>query len=730
MIKSKIVLLSALVSCALISGCKEENKNNVSIEFMHSSVEQERQAVISKLIARFEKENPGITVKQVPVEEDAYNTKVITLSRSGSLPEVIETSHDYAKVMDKEQLIDRKAVATVISNVGEGAFYDGVLRIVRTEDGSAWTGVPVSAWIGGIWYRKDVLAKAGLEEPKNWQQLLDVAQKLNDPANKKYGIALPTAESVLTEQSFSQFALSNQANVFNAEGKITLDTPEMMQALTYYRNLAANTMPGSNDIMEVKDAFMNGTAPMAIYSTYILPAVIKEGDPKNVGFVVPTEKNSAVYGMLTSLTITAGQKTEETEAAEKFVTFMEQADNIADWVMMSPGAALPVNKAVVTTATWKDNDVIKALGELPNQLISELPNIQVFGAVGDKNFTRMGDVTGSGVVSSMVHNVTVGKADFLARCKRARKSWMSWSNSAKPRTGIRNEQAFSGRSDMPFALLLLAPSLLLLGGLVAWPMVSNIEISFLRLPLNPNIESTFVGVSNYVRILSDPGFWHSLWMTVWYTALVVAGSTVLGLAVAMFFNREFRLRKTARSLVILSYVTPSISLVFAWKYMFNNGYGIVNYLGVDLLHLYEQAPLWFDNPGSSFVLVVLFAIWRYFPYAFISFLAILQTIDKSLYEAAEMDGANAWQRFRIVTLPAIMPVLATVVTLRTIWMFYMFADVYLLTTKVDILGVYLYKTAFAFNDLGKAAAISVVLFIIIFAVILLTRKRVNLNGNK
>lgn len=139
MIKSKIVLLSALVSCALISGCKEENKNNVSIEFMHSSVEQERQAVISKLIARFEKENPGITVKQVPVEEDAYNTKVITLSRSGSLPEVIETSHDYAKVMDKEQLIDRQAVATVISNVGEGAFYDGVLRIVRTEDGSAWT---------------------------------------------------------------------------------------------------------------------------------------------------------------------------------------------------------------------------------------------------------------------------------------------------------------------------------------------------------------------------------------------------------------------------------------------------------------------------------------------------------------------------------------------------------------------------------------------------------------
>lgn len=284
-------------------------------------------------------------------------------------------------------------------------------------------------------------------------------------------------------------------------------------------------------------------------------------------------------------------------------------------------------------------------------------------------------------------------------------------------------------SDGRFALLLLAPSILLLGLLVAYPMLSNIQISFLQIPLNPRLDNRFVGLDNYLSILTDPGFYHSLWVTFWYTALVVAGSTGLGLGVALFFNREFRFRKTARSLVILSYVTPSISLVFAWKYMFNNGYGIVNVIGADVLHVFSDAPLWFDNPVSSFILVVLFAIWRYFPYAFISFLAILQTVDKSLYEAAGMDGANAWQKFRIVKLPAIMPVLVTVVTLRAIWMFYMFADVYLLTNKVNILGVYLYKTAFAFNDLGKAAAISMVLFALIFIVILLARKRVNLNGS-
>ncbi len=106
----------ALVVAALLSGCKEDKPQQVTIEFMHSSVEHERQAVIRGLIDRFQKENPTITVKQVPVEEDAFNTKMITLARSGALPEVIEVSHDYARVMDKESLIDHKAVKALIES--------------------------------------------------------------------------------------------------------------------------------------------------------------------------------------------------------------------------------------------------------------------------------------------------------------------------------------------------------------------------------------------------------------------------------------------------------------------------------------------------------------------------------------------------------------------------------------------------------------------------------------
>ncbi|MFD2924818.1 carbohydrate ABC transporter permease [Halobacillus naozhouensis] len=284
-------------------------------------------------------------------------------------------------------------------------------------------------------------------------------------------------------------------------------------------------------------------------------------------------------------------------------------------------------------------------------------------------------------------------------------------------------------SDGKLALILLLPSTLLILLLIGYPMLSNFYISFFEQPINPEFPAEFVGFENYIETLTNIDFYKSLGITLLYTLLVVVGSTALGLYVAIMFNRPFRFRKVARSLIILSYVTPSISLIFVWKYMFNSGYGIINYIGRDILHLFDRAPLWFDNPTSAFILVVLFAIWRYFPYAFIAFLAILQTISPTLYEAAEMDGANIWQKFKAVTLPAIMPVMLTVITLRTIWMFYMFEDVYLLTNKVNVLGVYLYETAFAFNDLGKASAISVILFLVISTLIIAIRKKVNLNAS-
>lgn len=270
----------------------------------------------------------------------------------------------------------------------------------------------------------------------------------------------------------------------------------------------------------------------------------------------------------------------------------------------------------------------------------------------------------------------------------------------------------------------MAPSILLVILLIGYPMVNNFIISFFKVPLNPRKAMTFIGVKNFVKTLTDSQFYASLGVTVLLTVLVVTLSTAVGLGVAVLLNRQFVGKKVVKALVLLPYVVPSVSLIFAWKYMFNNTYGIVNYLFVDVLHVFQKAPLWFDKPVSAFFLVVLFCVWKFFPYAFMSFYAILQTIDNTLYEAADVDGASGWQKFVVITLQEIKPILVTVVTLRTIWVFYMYTEISLLSSQVNTISVYLYNNAFALKDMGKAAAISIMLFAMIFTFIMAVRKRV------
>lgn len=281
-----------------------------------------------------------------------------------------------------------------------------------------------------------------------------------------------------------------------------------------------------------------------------------------------------------------------------------------------------------------------------------------------------------------------------------------------------------GGSDTKFAYALLAPSLILLIVLIGYPMIYNIVISVQDVPINPKMASEFVGVQNFISLFTDKNFYQSVFITLVFTVVVTVISTALGLGIAVFMNRDFVGKKLVNSVIIISYVVPAVCLIFVWRYMFNNIYGIINYIIVDVLHITDTVPLWFDQPVSAFILVAIFAIWKFYPYAYMSFVAILQSVDKSLYEAADIDGATSWEKFKAVTYPAIKPTLVTVVSLRTIWVFYIYTEVYLLTKQVNVLGVYLYDMAFATRDFGKAAAISIVLFVVIFSLILLIRKKV------
>ncbi len=388
-----------------------EANEEVTIQFMHTMVEQERQEVINGIIADFEAENPGIKIEQIPTDEDSYETKITALGGSGELPAIMEFSQDQAKQNAKNEFIDFSAVKEVIDAKGEASFFDGVLSVIKTEDGADYTGVPIGGWVQGIWYNKTAFADKNLAAPDTWDNIMTAAKAFSDPSNRKYGIAIPTANDGFSQQGFSQFALSNNANVLDASGNAVFNSPEMIEALTYYQSLYAYTMPGSNDVPVVKDAFMNGSAPMAIYSTYMIPSLYEAGTIGEVGFAVPTNKVGAAFGHIGLLSIKADMAENERAASIKFLSYMLQDEVNIKWLHMSPGGQQPVLKAVAESDAYLSNPVIESFAEISGDISGAFNNLQVFGSIEGKNFLIMGDITNTGLISDAVNRVTVKGED-------------------------------------------------------------------------------------------------------------------------------------------------------------------------------------------------------------------------------------------------------------------------------------------------------------------------------
>lgn len=424
-------LVLSLAATTVLTGCggdKKSSKNDkssdgkVTIQFMHQQVEQERQDVVAQIIENFEKDNPDIKVEQMPVGEDDYDSKITALGGNNELPAIMEFSQDQAKTSVTNQFIDTQACNDIINGRGEGAFYDGALDVIKTEDGKDYVGVPVSGWVQGIWCNTAMLKEKGFDLPQNWDDVIKIAKAFYDPDKKQYGIALPTSDSAFTEQVFSQFALSNDANVFDADGNVTIDTDAMKEAADFYKELAGYSMPGSTEVADVKDAFVGKNAPMCMYSTYILGGCKDAGFLDDVELAIPTNKTAAAYGCVTVLSISNNLSKEQTEAAKKFVNYMVSKEGNEQWITMAPGGVQPVIKEVADDPAYAENEAIVPFAHLLDNVGTAFDNLQLFGSVDGKNYMVMGDITNSGVISKALNNILVQNADVKSELSTAQKS--------------------------------------------------------------------------------------------------------------------------------------------------------------------------------------------------------------------------------------------------------------------------------------------------------------------
>ena len=193
----------------------------------------------------------------------------------------------------------------------------------------------------------------------------------------------------------------------------------MKEAVEYYKELASYSMPGSTEVADVKDAFVAKNAPMALYSTYILGAVEEAGFAQDLALVLPTKDDSVAYGCIIVLGIAEGMEDEETEAAQKFVSFLLEQENNISWLNMAPGGIWPVLEGVEEDPAYADLEARKAYANLSDDIAVAVENLQLFGTVDGKNFTEMGDVTNTGTISKMINQVIVQNADIDAELKKA-----------------------------------------------------------------------------------------------------------------------------------------------------------------------------------------------------------------------------------------------------------------------------------------------------------------------
>lgn len=259
--------------------------------------------------------------------------------------------------------------------------------------------------------------------------------------------------------------------------------------------------------------------------------------------------------------------------------------------------------------------------------------------------------------------------------------------------------------DEKFAWGLIAPAVIIIVALIAYPTFLNIYLSFFDVGLDGS--RTFVGLSNYASLLSNPNYFRSIWTTLVFLIGSVTGTTLLGLGTALLMNKEFKGRSFARTIIIVPYFAPVISVVFGWKFIFDPVNGIFNYIFSDVLNIIDPNTNLIGDPNTAMWVLVVFSIWKYFPITYLMILARLQIIDKSLYEAAGLDGANSWHCFRYITLPEIEFVLGTTILLRLIWNLNRFEDIYLLAPQIKTLSIFTYEQAFTgVIDQGLAASAS------------------------
>jgi multiple sugar transport system permease protein len=273
-------------------------------------------------------------------------------------------------------------------------------------------------------------------------------------------------------------------------------------------------------------------------------------------------------------------------------------------------------------------------------------------------------------------------------------------------------------SDPQAAIIFLAPTAILAATFIPYPILDTIVMSVFRVDQFGRFKS-FRGLANYLDLALDPAFQWALVRTIVWTVSVVVATTVISLFLAVKLNRRFHGRAIARGLLLLPWATGLVVVGLLWRLMAQPDFGALGHL-ISAFGISNARVEWLAKPGLSFPLMIWIAIWASISPTTLMLLAGLQAIDNDLYEAAALDGARGWATFRDFTVPLLRPVLAVSILLNVVFVFNSFPIIWTMTEggpagATDTLVTYLYRQGFRLYNVGSAAAVAIVIFLILLA---------------
>jgi multiple sugar transport system permease protein len=271
------------------------------------------------------------------------------------------------------------------------------------------------------------------------------------------------------------------------------------------------------------------------------------------------------------------------------------------------------------------------------------------------------------------------------------------------------------------AFVLLCPTLVLLGLFIAYPFIKGVLLAVTDAKVG--VPGNFVGFANFEKIWHDGIFRTAVWNTFVYTAATTVFKLALGLWLAVLLNRHFKGKAVARAFILLPFIIPTVLSTFAWKWMFDPTFSVINW-ALFQLGFIKRSINWLGDPDLAMFSIMVVNVWRGVPFFAISLLAGLQTISPELNEAAAIDGAKPWQRFWHITWPLLLPVTMVVVLFSVIQTFADFQIVYVMTgggpaNATHLFATYAYQIGIGTGLLSEGAAISLAMFPVLFLVVII-----------